>query len=73
MAVPVLYVRPGCPLCDEAVQCLWDIALRQVDIETDPLLEHEYGERIPVLARPDGGELNWPFAREEARAFLGAR
>jgi Glutaredoxin-like domain (DUF836) len=52
----VLYMRPGCHLCDEArdaILALRDeglaIALREVDIERDERLHAELGERIPVV------------------------
>jgi glutaredoxin len=46
-----LYTRPGCHLCDVAVEALEDIGepFEEVDITTDPALEYEYGERIPVI------------------------
>jgi len=50
-----IYSRPGCHLCDEAkavierVQRRLAFNLRVIDIETDPDLEKEYGEQIPVI------------------------
>jgi glutaredoxin len=50
-----IYSRPGCYLCDEAkavierVQRRFAFALRVIDIESDPALEKEYGEQIPVV------------------------
>lgn len=46
-----LYTRPGCHLCDVAVAVLEEIGepFEEVDITTDPELEMEYGERIPVI------------------------
>ena len=50
-----IYSRPGCHLCDEAktvverVQRRFDFAIRVVNIESDPQLEKEYGEQIPVV------------------------
>ncbi|WP_020520574.1 glutaredoxin family protein [Catelliglobosispora koreensis] len=46
-----LYTRPGCHLCETAVQVLKDIGepFTEVDISTDLDLEIEYGDRIPVL------------------------
>ncbi len=58
----MLYGKPGCCLCDEARRAVADVrarhpfALEEVDVSTDPELEREYGERIPVLAL-DGEEL----------------
>lgn len=46
-----LYTRPGCHLCDVAAEALKEIGepFAEVDITTDPQLEYEYGERIPVI------------------------
>jgi glutaredoxin len=50
-----IYSRPGCHLCDEAkevierVRLRYPFSMRTINIETDPSLEREYGERIPVV------------------------
>ena len=50
-----IYSRPGCHLCDEAkavierVQRRFAFVFRVIDIESDPALEKEYGEQIPVV------------------------
>lgn len=50
-----IYSRPGCHLCDDAkeiierVQRRLAFTLRVVNIETDPQLERDYGEQIPVV------------------------
>jgi glutaredoxin len=50
-----IYSRPGCHLCDEAkavierVQLRFAFAVRVINIESDPALEKEYGEQIPVV------------------------
>jgi len=50
-----IYSRPGCHLCDEAkkvierIQHRFPFTLRVVNVETDPRLEKEYGEEIPVV------------------------
>lgn len=55
MAVQLrLYSRPGCHLCDEMKAVIKgadgdDIAFEEVDISTDPALEAELGNDIPVL------------------------
>jgi glutaredoxin len=62
--VPVLtlFGKPGCHLCADAraavrdVLAGRDVALREVDVTLDPVLERRYGERIPVVAL-DGEEL----------------
>lgn len=62
MSVLTLYGKPGCHLCDDARAVVRealagrDVALREVDVTLDPVLERRYGERIPVLA-VDGEEL----------------
>ena len=58
----MLYGKPGCCLCDEArdavasVRATHPFELDEVDVSTDPDLNHRYGERIPVLEL-DGDEL----------------
>jgi len=62
VSVLTLYGKPGCHLCDDARAVVGealagrDVALREVDVTLDPVLERRYGERIPVLA-VDGEEL----------------
>jgi glutaredoxin len=57
-----LYGKPGCHLCDDArqvverVRAAHPFELREVDVSIDPVLNREYGERIPVLEL-DGDEL----------------
>ena len=62
----ILYVKPGCHLCDEARLAITHtgarIELEARDITRDPNLMSRYGLRIPLLQRPDTGEeLDWPF------------
>ena len=52
-----LYTRKGCHLCDQAREAILELRrsghpleLREVDIESDPELELDYRERIPVVA-----------------------
>jgi hypothetical protein len=53
----LLYGRPDCHLCTEArgrigrlaAEWSWDIAVREVDIESDDELFKAYLERIPVV------------------------
>jgi glutaredoxin len=68
-----LYGKPGCHLCDDARAALRDalagreVAVREVDVTLDPVLERRYGERIPVLAL-DGEELFEYFVDGDALA-----
>lgn len=71
----VLYTRPECHLCDVAAELLdgQGISWRAENIETDLGLIRRYGEKIPVLFRPeDGAELFWPFTEGALRSFLEA-
>ncbi|MEX2131309.1 MAG: glutaredoxin family protein [Pseudohongiellaceae bacterium] len=75
--VPViLYTTAGCHLCEQAEQLLSLLSSQRalvvdaVDISTDEALVRQYGIRIPVLLRPDGAELSWPFDIESLEVFL---
>jgi glutaredoxin len=58
----VMYVRPGCGLCEEAREVILaehrqtPFTYREVDISGRDALELEYGVRIPVV-EIDGREL----------------
>jgi glutaredoxin len=62
MALVTLYGKPGCHLCDDAreiverVRAEHPFELTEVDVSLDPVLNREYGERIPVV-EVDGEEL----------------
>ena len=52
----VVYSRPGCHLCEEAIAAIvalhgegYGFALHEVDIESDELLLRRHLERIPVV------------------------
>jgi glutaredoxin len=52
----VVYSRPGCHLCEEAIEALvalhgegYRFGLHEVDIESDELLLRRHLERIPVV------------------------
>jgi c-di-GMP-related signal transduction protein len=56
MADVVVYSRPGCHLCEEAIEAIvalhdegYRFALREVDIESDELLLRRCLEKIPVV------------------------
>jgi glutaredoxin len=50
-----LYTRPGCHLCDEAKAAIapllreFGAALREINIDADPVLKERYGLDIPVI------------------------
>lgn len=56
MADVVVYSRPGCHLCEEAIEQIialheegYRFTLTEVDVESDELLLRRYLERIPVV------------------------
>ena len=70
----VLYLRPGCSLCEEAAEAL-DAAVgpdgyRSIDIETDDGLLVRYGHRIPVVALDGVDRLEAPIAPGDVRELL---
>jgi glutaredoxin len=50
-----LYTRPGCHLCDEAKSVIapllreFGVALREVNVDNDPVLKERYGWDVPVI------------------------
>jgi hypothetical protein len=68
-----LFRREGCHLCDHAEEALRGAGLEQfdeVEVGWEGELAQRYGVRIPVLKRPDGAELDWPFDGWTVRRFL---
>ncbi len=64
MASVVVYSRPGCHLCAEAIERIaafheegYRFTLTEVDVESDELLLRRYLERIPVV-EVDGVEVS---------------
>jgi hypothetical protein len=56
MTEVVIYSRPGCHLCEEAMAAIvalhgegYRFALHEIDIESDELLLRRHLERIPVV------------------------
>jgi glutaredoxin len=79
MAELVLYMRPGCHLCERAHALLaplcveYGLTLREQSIDGDPELTERYGITIPVAALDGDDLLTWPFSKAEARAALRQR
>jgi hypothetical protein len=76
MTIPeplLLYSRADCHLCELVIAMLnrAGIGWRPVDIDGDPALVEKYGLRVPVLRRPDGGELFYPFDAQQLQRFVG--
>ena len=64
MADVVVYSRPGCHLCEEAIEQIialheqgYRFDLHEVDIESNDLLLRRHLERIPVV-EVDGAEVS---------------
>ena len=64
MTEVLVYSRPGCHLCEEAIAALVDLhsagyrfELHEIDIESDDLLLRRHLERIPVV-EVDGAEVS---------------
>jgi glutaredoxin len=60
----IVYSRPGCHLCEEAIAALvslheegYRFDLHEIDIESDELLLRRHLERIPVV-EIDGSEVS---------------
>jgi glutaredoxin len=56
LAKVLVYSRPGCHLCEEAIEALvalheegYRFELHEIDIESDELLLRRHLERIPVV------------------------
>lgn len=72
----LLYIRPGCHLCDEAFRLLLHsrVSVTRVNIDRDIELKKQYGWLIPVLYDPrTDRELLWPFAYEDIVKFIEKR
>lgn len=66
-----LYVKPGCPLCDEARDWLEDLGLRalEVNILQDEATYWRFKDTVPVV-EAQGRTLIMPFTRRRLRAWL---
>ena len=74
-----VYGKPGCHLCEDAVEVVARVCAEvgtsyaEVDITTDPELQHRFGEQIPVTF-VDGAQHDfWRVDEARLRAALGAR
>ena len=72
-----VYGKPGCHLCEDAVEVIARVcadlgtSYEEVDITTDPDLQHRYGEQIPVTF-VDGAQHDfWRVDERRLRAALG--
>lgn len=71
MAHLLVYSKPGCHLCEEAVRVLnrlqaqTPFALEEINIEDNPALLEKYGEQIPVVLF--NGEFLFEYTVDEDR------
>ena len=67
-----VYLRRYCHLCHDLLAKLqpyqqqFGLLVNEVDIDTDPLLEEQYGTLIPVLTDENGKEICHYFLDENA-------
>jgi glutaredoxin len=73
----VVYSRPGCHLCEEAIAAIvalheegYRFALHEIDIESDDLLLRRHLERIPVVEVDGTVVSELVFDRNDLRAKL---
>ena len=67
-----VYGKPGCHLCEDALEVVARVCA-EVDITTDPDLQHRFGEQIPVTF-VDGRQHDfWRVDEARLRAALRAR
>ncbi len=72
----ILYTGPGCRLCSDAENLLFQAGLsvsqiEKVDVTSSLDLKKQYGLKIPVLKNQGSGqELFWPFEFEDLGVFL---
>jgi glutaredoxin len=74
-----LFAKPGCHLCDDAREVIARVcadvgtSYQEVDITTDPDLQRQYGEQIPVTL-VDGAQHDfWRVDEQRLRAALVTR
>ena len=72
-----LYGKPGCHLCDDAREVIARVCAEvgtsydEVDITTDPALQEQFGEQIPVIF-VDGSQHDfWRVDERRLQAALG--
>jgi glutaredoxin len=68
-----IYSRPGCHLCEDALQTLeslrddYEFLLEEVNIDEDPALKERLGEQIPVVTVDGGNRVAAHITEERLR------
>ena len=75
-----LYSRPGCHLCEEALQVVealrldYEFLLEEINIDEDPALKERLGQSIPVVTVDGGNRVAGDISPEKLRrAFSKAQ
>lgn len=74
-----IYSREQCHLCDEAVETVERVAatvetsveIAEVDVDDDPQLAAEYGERVPYVFVDGKPKFKYRVSESELRSLLG--
>jgi glutaredoxin len=74
-----VYSREECHLCDEAIETIEQVAatvdaaveLEEVDVDDDPELAAEYGERVPYVFVDGRPKFKYRVDEGELRTLLG--
>jgi glutaredoxin len=74
----IVYGKPGCHLCEDALQLLrdlraeFDLAIEEIDITTDRALFKNYFDKIPVLLIDDRTTLAAPITKHDLVQVLNS-
>jgi len=72
----IVYSKPGCHLCEDAMQLLrdlraeFDLVIEEIDITTDRTLFKDYFDKIPVLVIDDRTTLAAPITKQDILSVL---
>lgn len=78
MPTVTVYTRDNCHLCEEAIETIRTVAadlsvavdIELVDVDTDPELRAEYGERVPYVLVDDQPKFKYRVDADELRQVL---
>ena len=72
-----LYTTLGCHLCEKALSMIQQFksigtatTVEAIEIADSDEMIKRYGIRIPVIAREDDKEIDWPFSINDLEKFL---
>ena len=80
MPVVTVYTRERCHLCDDAIRTVRSVAedvpadvdVEVVDVDEDPALREEYGERVPYVLVDDRPAFKYRVDAARLRSLLVA-